>query len=183
MHNRFLPMLMLALLVCGSALGVERRHGILVGEILKLDAATKTVVVKTADGADHTIHFLSRTAVHGTQATASGASDTFHGLEKGSKVAVHYSAKGTVMTAHEVDNIGKDGLKATDVTVEHIDRATKTMTVKTAHGTRETFHLTDRAARDTGKDLDLGAGKSAKATVYYSEEAGHKVVHFFKRAV
>jgi hypothetical protein len=48
--------------------------------------------------------------------------------------------------------------------------------VKTADGGEETYHLTVRAAKETGKGLDKGG----KATVYYTEDAGKKVVHFFK---
>jgi len=165
------------------ALAVEEKHGFLVGEVLKVDSATKTVVVKVADGTEHTFHFIGRTAVHGAQATATGAKDAFHGLKEGSQVAVHYTAKGTQETAEEFDNIGKDGLKASDVTVTHIDRGAKTMAVKTADGTVETFKLTDRAAKDAGKDIAEGTEKSAKVTVYYTDEAGHKVAHFFKKVI
>jgi hypothetical protein len=79
-----------------------------------VDSGTKTVVVKTADGAEHTFHFLGRTIVHGTEATAKGSKDAFHGLKEGSEVAVHYTAKGGRETADEVDHIGKDGLKMTE---------------------------------------------------------------------
>ncbi len=177
----FLVMIVVAL--CGPAEAIERRHGILVGEVLKLDAAAKTVVVKTADGTEHTLHFVERTAVHGVQDTAAGAKDAFHGLKEGSEVAVHYSAKGTVETADEVDNIGKGGLKATEATVTRIDRSGKTLSVKTADGAEETYRLSSSAAKNAGKDIGAGAGKSEKVTVYYTEEAGRKVAHFFKRAL
>ncbi len=169
--------------LCWSAQAIERRHGILVGEVTKLDAAAKTAVVKLADGTVHTLHFVKRTAVHGVEGAGVGAVDAFHGLKEGSQVAVHYSAVGTKETAEEVDNVGKDGLKATDATVTHIDRGAKTMALKTADGTEETYRMTDSAARYAGKDVEAGADKTAKATVYYTEEGGHKVVHFFKRAI
>ena len=54
----------------------------------------------------------------------------------------------------------------------------KTVAVKTANGTEETFRLAGRA----GKDIGEGAEKSGKVTVYYTEEAGHKVAHFFKKS-
>jgi hypothetical protein len=57
------------------------------------------------------------------------------------------------------------------------------MSVKTADGGGETYRLTGGAAKDAGKDIGEGAEKSAKVTVYYTEEAGHKVAHFFKRAI
>lgn len=151
------------------------------GTVEKVDAGTKTLIVKTADGAEHTFHFVSRTAVHGTETTAKGSKDAFHGLKEGSAVGVHYTAKAGRETAEEVDQIGKDGLKVTEGTVSHIDRGGKTIAIKTADGAEETYHLAGRAAKDTGKDVGEAAEKSGKVTVYYTEEAGHKVAHFFKK--
>jgi arginine repressor len=150
------------------------------GSVKKVDAATKTVVVKTADGTEHTFHFVERTSVHGAEASATGAKDALHGVKEGSEVVVHYTKKGTEETAEEVDHVGKEGLKATEGTVSKIDRAGKTLVVKTADGAEDTYHLTDRAAKDAGKDIAKGAEKSAKVTVYYTEEGGRKVAHFFK---
>lgn len=182
MVKRF-SVIMLLLALCWPAVAIERRHGILVGVVLKVDDAAKTIVVKLADGTEHTFHFVKATTVHGAQETAEGAKDAFHGLKEGSEVAVHYTAKGSVETAEEVDHIGKDGLKSTEATVIHIDRGAKTLAVKTADGTEDTYRMTNSAARDAGKDIAAGTEKSAKVTVYYTEEAGHKVAHFFKKAI
>jgi hypothetical protein len=46
------------------------------------------------------------------------------------------------------------------------------------NGTEETYRLGDSAAKDSAE----GSERSAKVTVYYTEDAGHKVAHFFKRA-
>jgi hypothetical protein len=169
-----------SLAFCVAALAAEEQHGIVTGVVSKVDAGAKTVAVKTADGTEHTFHFVKRTTVHGADATAKGADDAFHGLKEGSQVAVHYTAKGTEETGEEFDRIGKDGLKSTDVTVTHIDRGAKTLAVKTADGTAETLRLSGSAAKDAGKDIAEGAEKSAKVTVYYTEEGGRKIVHFFK---
>jgi len=182
MLKRF-SVIMILLALCWPAAAIERRHGILVGVVLKTDDAAKTVVVKLADGTEHTFHFVKATTVHGAQETAAGAKDAFHVLKEGSEVAVHYTAKGSVETAEEVDHIGKDGLKVTEATVTHVDRGAKTIAVKTADGTEEVYRMTDSAARDAGKGIGTGAEKSAKVTVYYTEEAGHKVAHFFKKAI
>jgi len=148
------------------------------GVVSKLDEGTKTMVVKTADGVEHTFKFVGKTVVHGTEA---GAKDTFHGLKEGSEVVAHYTKKGGEDTAVEVDKVGKDGLKSVDGTITHIDRGTKTIAVKTADGTEETFKLSDHAATDAGKDIGKGAEKSTKVTVYYTESAGKKVAHFFEK--
>jgi hypothetical protein len=139
------------------------------GTVKKVDAGTKTVVVDTKDGTEHTFHYASDVTVDGAKDTKKGAVD-----------AAHYTVSGGKETAHEIDKIGDDGLKATDGTVSHIDRGAKTIAVKTADGSEETFHLTDRAAKDTGKDVAAGADKSAKVTVYYTEKAGVKTAHFVK---
>jgi hypothetical protein len=146
------------------------------GTVKKVDAGTKTVVVATADGTEHTVHVVSKTAVHGWDATEAGAKDGMHGVKEGSHVVVHYTVKGTEKTAQEMDRIGDGGLKVTEGTVSKIDRGTKTLAVKTADGAEATYRITDHAVVDTGKGIE----KAAKVTVYYTEEGGKKVVHFFK---
>ncbi len=174
--------LMILALLCSWGLAVERRHSILVGVVLKLDYATKTAVVKTADGTEHAFHFVGRTTVHGLRDTAAGGRDAFHGLKEGTLVAVHYTGEGAEDTADEVDNIGKDGLKSAEVTVVHIDRGARTIGVKATGGVEETYHLTDNAAKDVGSDIAKGGEKTGHVTLYYGEEAGHKVVHFVRWA-
>ena len=40
--------------------------------------------------------------------------------------------------------------------------------------------MTDHAAVDAGKDVGKATEKSAKVTVYYTEESGKKIAHFFE---
>src|SRR5580704_7767677 len=87
------------------------------GSVKAVDKGTKTAVVKTADGTEHTFHFIGKTVAHGAEATAHGSKDAFEGMKEGDEVVVHYTVKGTVKTAHEVDHVGKDGLKATEAAV------------------------------------------------------------------
>jgi len=141
-----------------------------------IDRGAKTAVVKTGEGTEYTIHFAGATIDHGAKATAAGAKDAFAGLKEGDEVVIHYTEKGAVKTADEVDHIGKDGLKASVIAVKSIDRAARTVTVKTAEGGEETYHLTDRAMKETAK----GVGKAGKVTVYYTEDAGKKIAHYFK---
>ena len=102
------------------------------GTVKKIDSGTKTVVVDASDGTEHTF-YSGDLVVHGSKDaakdTAKGTDDAFHGVKEGSKVAVHYTADGGKETAHEIDNIGDDGLKATKGTITHIDRGTKTVAV------------------------------------------------------
>jgi len=152
------------------------------GTIEKLDPATKTVVVKTADGTEHSMQFVDKTAVHGAQAGEEGTKESFHGLKEGTEVVAHYTEKGGKATAVEIDRVGKDGLKGTEGTISKLDRPGKTISVKMADGTEHTFELTGRAAKDGGKDIGEGTEKGTKVVVYSSEKAGTDVAHFFEKA-
>jgi hypothetical protein len=143
------------------------------GTITKLDSGSKTIVVKAKDGTEHTVHFTEKTAVWGADKTAAGAKDAFNGLSEGSEVVVHYTVKGTEKSATEVDKVGKDGLKSVDGTVEKVGSDGKTVVVKAADGTEHTFDV-------AGRDTAAAAKKAGKATVYYTEEGGKKVAHFFE---
>ena len=149
------------------------------GTVTKVDSGTKTMVVKTKDGTEHTIHYADKTVVHGADATAAGAKDSYKGVKEGSEVVVHYTEKGTEKTGVEIDRVGKDGVKTVDGTVEKVGEGGKTVVVKTADGTEKTFEYTDTAAKHMGKAVGAGTSKGAKVTVYYTESAVNKTAHFF----
>ena len=151
------------------------------GTIDKLDATTKTVVVKTGDGAMHSLHFVDKTAVHGMHAGAAGAKESFHGLTEGTEVVAHYTGEAGKETAVEIDRVGKDGLKTTEGTISKLDRAGKTITVKTADGTEHTFDLSEHAAKDAGKEIGEGTEKGTKVVIYSTARAGKDVAHFFEK--
>lgn len=175
MRRYWASALMFALLACGAFAAQDVATGVVV-TVKSVDRGAKTAVVKTADGTEYTVHFVGRTVAHGIKATAKGSKDALVSLKDGDEVIVHYTEKGGEKTAEEVDHIGKDGLKMSEVAVKSVDHAAKTVTVKTAAGAEETYHLTDRAARESGKGLD----KAGKVTIYYTDDAGKKVAHYFK---
>jgi len=137
------------------------------GTVKKVDKSTKTVVVKAADGTEHTIKVADQATIHGTK-------KGFDGLKEGSEVVARYTVKGTEKTADELGTVGKDGMKVTKGTVTKIDKGAKTMVVKSADGTEKAFEYTDNAAKDVGKETGKGIDQGAKVTVYYTEEAGKK---------
>ena len=163
-------------LLSGSALAADDVASAVAGTVKSVDKGTKTVVLKTSEGTEHTFHFVDRTVEHGAEATAKGSKDAFNGVKEGDNLVVHYTVKGSEKTAEEVDHIGKGGLKTSEVVIKSVDHGAKTVTVKTAAGAEETYHMADRAARESGKGLE----KAGKVTVYYSEETGRKIAHFFK---
>jgi len=150
------------------------------GSVKAIDRATKTVVITTADGTEQTFKVAAHATVHGAKAVGHGTANAFDGLKDGDEVVVHYAGRGAEKTGMEFDRIGKDGLHVMEGTAEHVDRAAKTITMKTADGTVETFHFTEHLAKETGEDTARGTNQAGKVTVYYTENAGRKVAHFFK---
>lgn len=73
------------------------------GVVKKVDKGTKTMVVKAADGTEHTIKYTDKTAVEGTKdagkAVGKGSAETYLSAKKGSKITVHYTEKGAEKTA------------------------------------------------------------------------------------
>jgi hypothetical protein len=151
------------------------------GTVTKVDSATKTMVIKTKDGTEHTIHFVDRTVVHGAHATAEGAKDTFHGIGEGSEVVAHYTEHGAEKTGVEVDRVGKDGVKTLDGTVTRVGEGGKVVVVKAADGTEQTFRVVGHDTAASAEEIGKGAEKTGKVTVYYTEAGGKKVAHFFEK--
>jgi hypothetical protein len=148
------------------------------GTVDKTYQGINTIAVKTADGVRHVLHLTTRMVVHGGNAASEGALD---GLEDGSRVVVHYTAEGDTMTAHEVDRLAQDGLKSVNGVIAKVDRRAKTISIRLADGSLQTLRLTERAASDVGKDLDGAAASASKVVVYYTDDAGHRTAHYFKR--
>ena len=151
------------------------------GTITRIDKATKTFAVKTADGAEHIFYWAKDTSVHGMTATDVAAADSWHGLKEGSEVVTHSTKRGAKDTAVEVDKVGDTGLKRTEGTIKEVDRGGRKLVVESADGSEHAFRLTTHAADDAGKDLALGAEKGTKVAIYSTEDAGKSVAHFFEK--
>jgi hypothetical protein len=148
------------------------------GTTKKVYGAAQYVIVKTVDGVEHVIHYTKDLLVHGGK--GSGV-DALLGLEEGSTVVVHYTTANAQETAQEIDRVGDKGLKTTEGVVARIDRTRKQITIRYANGKSETLQLTERAAAEAGKDIDEASGGATKVVVYYSDDAGRKVAHYFRR--
>jgi hypothetical protein len=142
------------------------------GTVTKVDHSTKTVVVKAADGTEHTITVTGQTTYKGTK-------EGFDGLKEGTEVVVHETGKGAKETGLEIGKISDDGVKVTEGTIVKVDHGSKTVVVKSADGTEKAFDYTGTAGKDMGEAVGSGTEKGAKVTVYYTEESGKKIAHFF----
>jgi hypothetical protein len=86
------------------------------GVVKSVDKGTKTVVVKTADGTEHTIKYTDQTVVKGTKDAGKGIEkgsvDTYMGAKVGTKVTVDYTEKAGEKTAVGVKDASKATAKA-----------------------------------------------------------------------
>jgi|WetSurMetagenome_2_1015567.scaffolds.fasta_scaffold416427_2 VCBS repeat-containing protein len=71
------------------------------GVLKHIDHGTKTMVVKAADGTEHTVKYTDKTTWEGTK-------DAGKGIKEGSKVTVKYTEKGSEKTADAIKVAGKD---------------------------------------------------------------------------
>ena len=165
------------LLFCSTAFATN----VIVGQIEKIDDTAKTILVKTQDGTEHTFHLVQRTAIQGGETASSTAKDSWHGLKQGAQVAVHYTAKGKDETAEQIDHLSGDGMKTSQGELVQINAAAKTMTIKAQDGTVHVYELSKQAAEDAKGNVTDAAQKAGKVTVYYTEQAGHQVAHFFTK--
>jgi len=67
MRNCFALGLVCGLFAC-AAFAADDVSSAVVATVKTVDKGAKTVVVKTADGTEHTFHFLGRTIAHGAEA-------------------------------------------------------------------------------------------------------------------
>jgi hypothetical protein len=183
----------LVLLLCtsallGSALAQDVVHAV-AGAVTKIDKTGKTIAIKATDGSDQVFKFTQRTAirtsVESAQAVKTGAVDSYFAGKEGTRVVVRYIGKGSDKTATMVEDFGKDALKAGRGTVTHVDRAARTVAIKTDDGAEATYKLGSEAIVETDHGVVRGsryvAKEGDKVAVHYTEDAGDKIVHFFQK--
>ena len=129
--------------------------------------AANKIIVTTEDGVEHVYDAAKGLVVH-------GGKDPLADLKPGTTVIIHYTPDNTVQ---EIDRIGAGGLVSTEGIATTIDRGKKEITVRYDNGKIETLKLTDRAAADADKNI----GPDTRIVAYYSDEAGGKVAHYFKK--
>ncbi len=107
--------LLLATVAWQAAVAEDVVHAVS-GIVKSVDKTTKTMVVKTSDGTEHTIKWTDKTTMKGVDASgkavASSSVDTYDGLKEGTKVSVKYTEKGGEKTAIAVKDASKATAKA-----------------------------------------------------------------------
>ena len=145
------------------------------GTMKKFYRGLNALVVTTVDGAEHVYHFTKGLVVHGGKG---GGPEAVDALPAGTEVVVHYRINGGEESVEEIDRVAGEGLKIVEGVVVQLDRRRKRITLKMSDGTTETLRLTDRAAGEADESIEAPGG--VNVAVYYSDESGHKVVHYLK---
>ena len=176
-------MLSLVVLAVNSMAAEDVLHAV-AGAITKVDKASKTFVIKAADGTEHVFKYSDKTTVRAAKDTdkdaKKGMLDAYMEGKEGTNVVVHYTEKGADKTAVAVEDLGKDGVKVSEGTITKVDKAAHTVTVKTKDGAEETYQLSKDAVVDTGKGVVKETKEGEKVTVHYTEESGKKIAHFLR---
>lgn len=146
------------------------------GTMTKFYRGLNALVVTTVDGAEHVYHVAKGLVVHGGKEAGPEAVDA---LPPGTEVVVHYRIDGAEESVEEIDRVAGGGLKVAEGVVVRLDRRRKRITLKMSDGTTETLRLTNRAAGEADEGIEAAGG--VNVAVYYSDESGHKVVHYFKK--
>ena len=132
------------------------------------------VAIKAVDGTRRVFKFAKGLVVHGS---SDNGAEVLKDLRAGTTVVVHYVGAGADATAQEVDVVGDGGLRVTEGVITAINRGRREITLRVDGSTTETLQLTERAA----SEVDAGAGTTERVVVYYKDEHGRKVVHYFRK--
>ena len=149
------------------------------GTMKQFYKAANVVIVTTMDGVEHVYHFTKDLIIHGGKAPGV---DALEGLREGTTVVIHEGKGGSQASAEEIDVLGDGGLKIAEGIVTNIDRRKKEITIRYNNGTTETLQMTTRAAAESSADVDEAKGEATRIVVYYSDEAGHKIAHYFRKS-
>jgi hypothetical protein len=133
-------------------------------------AGANTVIVKTAGGLRRLFHLTKRTVVHGT----TDGDAALNPVNEGSHVVVHYASDRGEDTAEEIDRIGEDGLGELRGIVTRVDRAAGQLTIRLDDGSDQALLMTERAARNSARNISAGA----QVIVYYTNEGAQKIAHY-----
>jgi hypothetical protein len=183
----------LLLLLCatafiGSAFAQDVVHAV-AGTVTKVDKTAKTIAIKAFDGSEQVFKYTERTGIRASaeseHAAKMGALDTYFAGKEGTHVVVRYMGRAADKTATLVQDFGKETMKMGKGTITHVDRAARTLAVKTDAGAEETYKLGSDAVVETDHGVVKGSRYAAKegdkVAVHYTEDAGNKVVHFFQK--
>jgi hypothetical protein len=96
-------------------------------------------------------------------------------------------------TMKKIDGAANHVIVTTADGMEHVFEYTKNLLVhggpevastrsRFRNGTSDTFQFSNRAAIEAGAEIDRDIADATRISLYYSDEAGRRVVYFFKKS-
>jgi hypothetical protein len=126
-------------------------------------------LVAARDGIVHAYRFTADLTAHGGRNPGQEAAAALGDLREGAMVVIQ--------SVNDEDRMETEGR------VAHVDRGRKQITVKYDDGTVDVLQLAERAAAATWPEEEqaiAAQAAGAEAAVYYNDEDGRRVVHFFR---
>jgi hypothetical protein len=167
---------------------LTRAEHAVAAEVRKIDHATKTVALHTADGGNETARFTEDTVVHGVTSAASAVDVWAKDALEGAWAIVLYTENGAHKTAVAIDSLGGRTVRIAHGSVVRVDEAAESIVIKTRAGAEDTFELAGHVVVDAGRGVERGATptcraieKGAEVAISYSEQAGKKTAVVVKR--
>jgi outer membrane lipoprotein-sorting protein len=154
-----------------QAIAQEIVHA-LAGTVTAIDAAAKTITVKTDDGSENLFKDDTDSKVKidfdkdlRAQTTAA---DAF--AKTGARVIVYYYGFDTVRTAVALENLGSGPFVKTSGTVLKLDRHKHLLTIETSAGSKQVFEIGPKTVAETsfgaveGEKVDVSKGENVRVT-------------------
>jgi hypothetical protein len=142
-------------------------------------------LVAARDGVDHAYRFTASLIGNPGSKPGRPTVQALKGLREGTVVVVQYNVQVRGERWDAIDPVGDEDLMATEGRVVHIDRRRQQITVKYDDGTVDVMELTEHAGAATWPEEEqaiAAQAAGAQTAVYYDDEDGQRVVHFFKWA-
>jgi len=142
------------------------------GTIDETQKAGHTIFGKAAQGLGKVFH-----RNHPAEPVSAADEETLRGFKQGTAVVVHFSKTGGNPSPEELERLSADGLTRMEGVVTAVNRVDRTISVKLADGTKQTLRFSDQAAAD----VDRAGDGTGNVILYFKDEAGERVAHYFKR--
>ena len=110
-----------------------------------------------------------------------GDEETLAGLKRGTAVVLRPTTAADNLAPAEIDRLEQDGLTPLEAIITTVNRRDKTIAIRLTDGSHQTLRLTDRAAASIDKNGDRTTDTTGRVLVFVKDEAGQRVVHYFKR--
>jgi hypothetical protein len=174
-----------------------------VGTVKTVDSKSGTVVVQAQDGSLHTVKVppatktssiseaakaVAKDAKAVGQSAGAAGRDSLTVAKEGAHVVVHYSEDAAGKTAHAVKQAADGTAQTVKGVVTKVDKASRTITVKTKDGVEHVFQVATsatitagRRVSEAGQEIGSAVKEGAETTVHFVNEGGKKIAHAIER--